>query len=78
MSYAISPNGRFLAMSFDRSFGGRKGIPIVDLKMKELTKQIANYSYFTLAFSSDSRRLLGVGGYGGTQVFDLSTGTRQP
>lgn len=70
-SYAISPNGQFLAMSFDRSFGGRRGISIVDIKKKELIKQLGTFSYFTLAFSSDSRRLLGMGGYAGTKMFDL-------
>lgn len=69
--YAISPNGQFLAMSFDGRFGGRSGISIVDLKKKELVKQLGSFSYFTLAFSSDSRKLLGVGGYAGTKVFDL-------
>lgn len=71
VSHVISPNGRLLAMSFDRSLGGRKGITIVDLKKKEIVSQIANFSYFTLAFSSDSGELLGIGGYAGTKVFDL-------
>lgn len=70
-SYAISPNGQLLAISFSRDFGGRKGISIIDLKKKELVSQIANFSYFTLAFSSDSRKLLGTGGYAGTKVFDI-------
>lgn len=69
--YVISPNGQFLAVSFDSSFGGRSGISVVDLKKKELVQQLGSFSYFTLAFSSDSRRLLGMGGYAGTKMFDL-------
>ncbi len=70
-AHTLSPNGRFLAMSFSRDFGGRKGISIIDLQKKELVSQIANFSYFTLAFSSDSRKILGMGGYAGTKMFDL-------
>lgn len=76
LSYAFSPDGRYMAVSFDRgNLGARPGVTIVDLQKKELLRTVGGFSFFTLAFSSDSRRLLGVGGYAGVQLVDVGTGS---
>ena len=76
-AYAFSPNGRYLALSFNSNLGSRSGVSIVDLEKLELIKQTGNYSFFTLAFSSNSQKILGVGGYAGIQLIDVATGNIQ-
>lgn len=72
LCYAASPNGQFLALSFDSGFVGRSGVTIVDLKSKQLVSELGNFSCFTIAFSSDSRRMLGIDRFAVARVFDLS------
>lgn len=74
-AYAFSPNGGYLALSFNSNLGSRSGVSIVDLEKKELTIENGTFSFFTLAFSSDSQRILGIGGYAGVQVIDVRTGS---
>lgn len=77
-SYALSPDGRYLALSFNRRHSGvRPGVSIVDLQRLELVRQTGKFSFFTLAFSSDSQKILGIGGYAGTQLFDVENGSVQ-
>ncbi len=77
-AYAFSPNGRYLALSFSsRNLGSKSGVSIVDLEKQELTKQTGSFSFFTLAFSSNSQKILGVGGYAGIQLIDVATGSIQ-
>ena len=54
MSRGLSPDGRHLALSFKGNLGSKSGVSIVDLEKLELTKQTGTYSFFTLAFSSNS------------------------
>lgn len=76
-AHALSPNGRYLALSFRSNLGSKSGVSIVDLEKKELIKQTGSFSYFTLAFSGDSRKVLGIGGYAGTQLIDVQSGSIQ-
>lgn len=71
-AYAFSPDGRYLALSFNRrNLGSTSGASIVDLEKKELVGQTGSFSFFTLAFSSDSRHVAGIGNYAGFQVIDV-------
>ena len=76
-AHALSPDGRYLALSFRRNTGSKSGVSIVDLNRLELVKQTGSYSFFELAFSSDSRRVLGIGNYAGIQLVDVATGSIQ-
>ena len=75
--YALSPDGRYLALSFEGNLGSKTGVSIVDLDRLELIKQTGRYSFFELAFSSDSRKVLGIGNYAGVQLVDVATGSIQ-
>lgn len=72
-AYAFSPDGRYLAMSFDRRVGSRSGVSVIDLQKQELLYQVGSFSFFTMAFSGDSQTLLGIGGYAGVDQLDLRT-----
>lgn len=73
-SYAFSPNGQYLALSFDRdNLGARSGLSIVDLGKRQLTNTAGHFSFFTMAFDSGSQRVLALGGYAGLQVYDVAT-----
>ena len=45
----------------------------MDLEKQELAGQAGQFSFFTLAFSSDSQKVLGIGGYAGFQLIDIHT-----
>ncbi|WP_425399256.1 hypothetical protein [Aeoliella sp.] len=73
-AYAFSPNGRYLALSFNsRNTGSKSGVSIVDLKNQELVGQTGSFSFFTLAFSSDSSKVAGIGNYAGFQRIDVQS-----
>ena len=73
-AYSLSPDGRYLALSFNsRNNGSRSGVSVVDLEKQELIGRTGSFSFFTLAFSSDSRQIAGMGGYAGTQRIDVQT-----
>ncbi|TWU34918.1 hypothetical protein [Novipirellula artificiosorum] len=75
VAWGFSPNGKFVALSFNRDrTGATPGMSIIDLEKQELVRQIGRFSFFTLAYSSDSTKILGQGGYAGTQIFDGQTG----
>lgn len=77
-AYALSPDGRYLALSFNsRNTGSKSGVSIVDLEKQELVGQTGSFSFFTLAFSSDSRKVAGIGGYAGFQVIDIQSLSNQ-
>lgn len=77
-AYAFSPDGRTMALSFNsRNTGSKSGVSIVDLEKQELVGQTGSFSFFTLAFSSDSRKIAGIGGYAGIQWIDAQTGSGQ-
>ena len=78
-SYAISPDGRYLAISFDRdNSGSAAGVSVVDLKSKRLLGRFGHFSFGALAFNSDSSEILGIGGYAGiVRVEHLSGRVRQ-
>lgn len=78
-AYAVSPNGRYVALSFNSSVtGSRSGITIVDLERMQILGRYGRFSYHTLAFSTDSHKVHGIGGYAGTNRLDVGTGTLQP
>jgi len=72
-TYAFSPNGRYLALSLTSNLASTPGLSLVDLEKQELAGQAGQFSFFTLAFSSDSQKVLGIGGYAGFQLIDIHT-----
>jgi WD40 repeat protein len=68
-SCVVSPDGRYLAANLGES----AGFSIVDIPAMELVGRYGGWSYFALAFSPDSHRVLGIGGYAGSNLLDLAS-----
>ena len=74
-AHAVSPDGRYLALSFDSNqINARSGVTIVNLETMRSVGSFGSFSYFTLAFSSDSQTILGIGNYAGICRTDVNSG----
>lgn len=74
-THALSPDGRFLALSFsDRPLRARSGITVVDLANMRLVGTFGHFSDLMLAFSSDSQSVMAVGNYSGILRLNIPSG----